>query len=94
MFYSIFVCVNKQLVTFHLAFIVTGPAEHGEKRAYQACCQSLERLGVARLDLYLIHWPGVQKLKHDDPQNKQLRKQSWLVMEQLYRDGEHQILCQ
>jgi diketogulonate reductase-like aldo/keto reductase len=63
-----------------------GPAEHG-KKAYQACCHSLDRLGVPYLDLYLIHWPGVQKLKHDDPQNKQLRKQSWLAMEQLYKDG-------
>lgn len=68
---------------------VVGPAEHGEERAYHACSQSLERLGVGWLDLYLIHWPGVQKLKHDDPRNRQFRKQSWLAMERLYRDGTH-----
>ena len=66
---------------------ITGPAEHGEEKSYHACCQSLDRLKVDWLDLYLIHWPGVQKLKHDDPRNTQLRKQSWTALEQLSRDG-------
>ncbi|WP_139822855.1 aldo/keto reductase [Tuberibacillus sp. Marseille-P3662] len=42
-------------------------------KAYEA---SLERLGVNYLDLYLIHWPGVNKYKD-----------TWRALEKLYNDG-------
>ncbi len=31
--------------------------DHGRERAKRACRASLDRLGLDRLDLYLIHWP-------------------------------------
>lgn len=49
--------------------------------------KSLETLDCEYLDLYLIHWPGVQKLKTDDPKNAELRKQSWEAVEKLYTAG-------
>jgi diketogulonate reductase-like aldo/keto reductase len=32
--------------------------EHGKEEAKAACAQSLDRLGMEYLDLYLIHWPS------------------------------------
>lgn len=43
-------------------------------------------LNVEYLDIYFIHWPGKQKLKREDPLNKEFRKQSYLAIEKLYRD--------
>jgi len=39
------------------------------------------------VDLYLIHWPGVQGLKPNDERNPELRRQSWSDMERLYEQG-------
>ena len=49
--------------------------------------KSLEALDCQYLDLYLIHWPGVQKLKSDDPKNAELRRKSWEALEKLYKTG-------
>lgn len=38
-------------------------AEHGFDSTLRACEQSLKRLGTDYIDLYLIHWPGLNK--HD-----------------------------
>lgn len=45
-------------------------------RQREAFKESLKRLGTDYVDLYLIHWPVKQKYK-----------ESWLVMEQLYKEG-------
>ncbi|XP_033103797.1 glyoxal reductase-like [Anneissia japonica] len=70
-------------------FITTklGPKDQGYDKAYRACLKSIEKLQCEYLDLYLIHWPGRQKLKHDDEQNRSYRKESWRAMERLYKEG-------
>ena len=45
-------------------------------RQREAFKESLKRLGTDYVDLYLIHWPVKQKYK-----------ESWLIMEQLYKEG-------
>ncbi len=50
----------------------------GKEAAPQAFEDSMERLGLDVLDLYLIHWPAPQK---------DLFVETWRVFEQLYADG-------
>ncbi|XP_041365212.1 glyoxal reductase-like isoform X2 [Gigantopelta aegis] len=63
------------------------PRHHGTGTCYEACLDSLRRLQMDYLDLYLIHWPGVQSMKPDDVRQRDLRKQSWHDMEKLYNEG-------
>ena len=65
-----------------------GPKDHGTEKAEKAFQQTLTNLKTDYLDLYLIHWPGVQGLKVEDPQNRVLRQQSWQVLERLYSKGQ------
>lgn len=51
-------------------------SDHGYEAALKACQGSLQRLGLAYVDLYLIHWP-VQGL----------RKESWRALVKLREDG-------
>ncbi|CAM4136141.1 aldo/keto reductase [Zobellia nedashkovskayae] len=50
-------------------------ADQGYKSTLKAFEESLERLGVDYLDLYLIHWPVAGKYKD-----------TWRAMEKLYRE--------
>lgn len=50
--------------------------DQGYDRALKACQDSLQKLGLDYLDLYLIHWPATKK-RHD----------SWKAMEKLVDDG-------
>lgn len=50
--------------------------DQGYDRTLAACTQSLEKLGLDYLDLYLIHWPATHK-RHD----------SWRAFEKLLADG-------
>ncbi|XP_074659149.1 glyoxal reductase-like isoform X2 [Tubulanus polymorphus] len=63
------------------------PYSQGSASARNACLNSMKNLGVDYLDLYLIHWPGVKGLQLDDPRNSELRKQSWLELEKLHKEG-------
>lgn len=72
---------------FFYDVISLAPRDHGFDSAEKACLNSVEALGCKYLDLYLIHWPGVQKLKREDPKNAQLRKESWQALEKLYKAG-------
>jgi diketogulonate reductase-like aldo/keto reductase len=51
-------------------------ADHGYDRTLRACGESLARLGLAHVDLYLVHWP-VQGLRLD----------TWRAMETLLGEG-------
>ncbi|WP_214885012.1 MULTISPECIES: aldo/keto reductase [unclassified Exiguobacterium] len=51
-------------------------ADQGYDSAIAAYEASLERLGLERLDLYLIHWPVEDKMI-----------ESWCALETLYREG-------
>jgi len=51
-------------------------SDHGYESALRACDQSLKRLGLKYLDLYLIHWPVPE-----------IRNESWQALTQLLRDG-------
>ena len=53
-------------------------ADQGYDEALRAFDASLERLGLDRVDLYLIHWPVPEQDKY---------VQSWKAMERLYAEG-------
>lgn len=64
-----------------------GPRDQGGGKCRAACLQSLDRLQCSYLDLFLIHWPGSQKLRPEDPQHQRNRLGSWTDMEQLLSEG-------
>jgi diketogulonate reductase-like aldo/keto reductase len=51
-------------------------ADHGFEQALRACDQSLARLGLDRVDLYLVHWPVEGQ-----------RAETWRAMERILADG-------
>jgi 2,5-diketo-D-gluconate reductase A len=63
------------------------PRDHGAGSAYKACIESLERLGMDYVDLYLIHWPGVGKKKPGDPKQAAIRLETWKDFERLVEEG-------
>src|SRR5438552_6944614 len=50
--------------------------DHGYDKALRACDESLRRLGLKYLDLYLIHWPVPE-----------IRNESWQALAKLLKDG-------
>uniref|UniRef100_A0A1I7XQP1 Aldo_ket_red domain-containing protein n=1 Tax=Heterorhabditis bacteriophora TaxID=37862 RepID=A0A1I7XQP1_HETBA len=67
-------------------FITTklSPANQGRLAAGKSIERSLNNLQVDYIDLLIIHWPGASKVQVNDPDNKRLRKESYLVMEEYY----------
>jgi diketogulonate reductase-like aldo/keto reductase len=49
---------------------------HGFDKTLRAFDESLKKLNIDYIDLYLVHWP----LKHS-------RKETWLALEKLYQEG-------
>ncbi len=56
----------------------------GYDKTMQAFEESMEKLGLEYLDLYMIHWPAVAKW-HDDW--RELNADTWRALEELYRSG-------
>ena len=59
---------------------------HNYGQARQAFKESLEKLGLDYLDLYLIHWPNPKPLREND-QWKIRNAEVWRAMEDLYQEG-------
>jgi 2,5-diketo-D-gluconate reductase A len=53
-------------------------ADHGRDRTLRAFDESLSKLGVDVIDLYLIHWPVP---------SKDLYVETWQALEQIYSEG-------
>ena len=49
------------------------PKDHGSEGCKAGIVKVLQELNTDYLDLFLIHWPGVQKLDVEDPMNSSLR---------------------
>jgi len=64
-----------------------GPTQQGAEKARMSALSSLENLQLNYLDLYLIHWPGSAGIKPENPKNADLRKESWLQLEKMYKEG-------
>ena len=58
--------------------------ERGYEKTIAACEESLRKLGVDYLDLYLIHWPCVKKVSEDW---EEINASTWRGFERLYKDG-------
>jgi diketogulonate reductase-like aldo/keto reductase len=59
-------------------------SERGYEKTIAAAEASLKRLKTDYLDLYLIHWPAVEKA---DKNWKETNASTWRGFEKLYRDG-------
>jgi len=63
------------------------PYEQGYDSALQAAQNILNRLQTDYLDLLIIHWPGVSKVKPDSNTVPQIRLETWKAMEKLKKEG-------
>ena len=63
------------------------PKDHGTEKCEESIKNILRDLDTDYLDLFLIHWPGVQKLEMTDPRNKTLRSESWKILEKYHKLG-------
>ncbi|CAI5445433.1 unnamed protein product [Caenorhabditis angaria] len=62
------------------------PSNAGAEKAPKSIENSMKDLKTDYLDLLLIHWPG-SWLKSEDEKNRELRKESWKVLEGLLESG-------
>lgn len=58
--------------------------ERGYEKTIAACEESLRQLGMDYLDLYLIHWPMVEKRGENW---RDVNADTWRGFEKLYKDG-------
>ncbi len=58
--------------------------DRGYEKAKAAIDQSLANLGLDYMDLYLIHWPCVEKVS---PDWKEINAGTWKAFEEAYKEG-------
>lgn len=58
--------------------------ERGYEKTIKAVETSLTALGLDYLDLYLVHWPCVEKIS---PDWKEINAETWRGFERMYKDG-------
>ena len=68
-------------------FFFSAPKELGYDSAIATCKKTLQDLQTDNLDLYLIHWPGKNKVKPDDPVHADYRKNTWRAFQDLKKQG-------
>ena len=64
-----------------------GPKDHGAEKCQAAIDRTLEELETSYLDLFLIHWPGVQGVDLTSSSNSTLREESWRILEENFKTG-------
>ena len=63
--------------------------ERGYEKTIKAVEASLKNLGMDYMDLYLVHWPCVEKVS---PEWKELNAETWRGFERMYQDGKIRAL--
>ena len=63
--------------------------ERGYEKTIATFEASLKNLGVDYLDLYLVHWPCVEKVC---PEWKEINAETWRGFEKMYKDGKLRAL--
>lgn len=63
------------------------PADQGYAPAAAAIDDSLAKIGLGCIDLYLVHWPGAAKVSPADPENRTRRMGSWRALEEALAAG-------
>ena len=59
--------------------------DRGYENTKKAFAESMERLGLEYMDLYLIHWPANKKQFGDEA--KKINADTWRALEELYTEG-------
>lgn len=59
--------------------------DRGYENTKRAFAATMERLGFAYLDLYLIHWPANKKQFGDEAEK--INAETWKALEELYAEG-------
>ena len=59
-------------------------SDRGYEKTITACGESLRKLGLDYLDLYLIHWPAVKKIADNW---EEINAETWRGFEKLYKEG-------
>ena len=80
---------NNENADWEHIFITTKltPKDQGFEKASIAIDQSIEKLGISPIDLFLIHWPGIAGRKVDDPETASIRLGTWRALEKALIDG-------
>ena len=59
-------------------------SHRGYDKTMKAFEESMKKLGLEYLDLYMIHWPAVARWHSDW---RKINRSTWKAFEQLYREG-------